>query len=315
MLLLFCLAGCNIKSEDNKCLYNDMYWGTSRENVIKEKGEPISYDADNNMQYYENFMDKFFYVSYCFDEKDKLNKIIVDTETSMEYSEIRNMLTEKYGEPSNEMLGDTDDDVKIADWFVGNTYINIFDFGGECDVWYSLYETDRYSNSGISSVAKEKAIVTTIQTTTVETTTETTTLPYLEIGNTGVVSKSQITLNNVGYDTVLYDDSGYYRMTAKDNCQYVLTYITIKNVGNEGISFRWIDNDFYCQLHTSDGLEYSPTTFFPWLDDSLENMSLNPLEEKSGFVAFSVPDEVINSDRDLFLVCSGYPDEIKFKVK
>lgn len=151
--------------------------------------------------------------------------------------------------------------------------------------------------------------------TTQETTTETTTLAYLSIGNTGVVSKSQITLNNVGYDTVLYDDSGYYRMTAKDNCQYVLTYITIKNVGNEGISFRWINNDFYCKLKTSDGLEYSPTSFFPYINDSLENMSLNPLEEKSGFVAFSVPDEVINSDRNLFLVCSGYPDEIKFKVK
>lgn len=151
--------------------------------------------------------------------------------------------------------------------------------------------------------------------TTKETTTETTTLPYLEIGNTGVVSKSQITLDSVGYDTVLYTDDGYHSISAKDNCQYVLTYITIKNVGNEIISFRWIDNDFYCQLHTSDGLEYSPTTFFPWLDDSLENMSLNPLEEKSGFVGFSVPNEVLNSERSLYLVCSGYPDEIKFKIK
>lgn len=156
---------------------------------------------------------------------------------------------------------------------------------------------------------------TTRVTTTIETTTETTTLPYLEIGNTGVVSKSQITLNDVGYDTVLFDDSGYYKVTAKENCQYVLTYITIKNIGSEGISFRWIDNDFYCSLETSDGLEYTPTSFFPWIDNSLENLGLNPLEEKSGFVGFSVPDEVLNSGRNLYLVCSGYPDELKFKLK
>ena len=104
-------------------------------------------------------------------------------------------------------------------------------------------------------------------------------------------------------------------MTANDNCQYVLAYITIKNIGKEITSFRWIDNDFYCQLHTSDGLEYSPTSFFPYINDSLENMSLNPLEEKSGFVGFSVPNEVINSNRELYLVCDGYPDKIRFKVK
>ncbi len=177
------------------------------------------------------------------------------------------------------------------------------------------------ANGEISTVAIEDTTQevttqeTTKTTTTRETTTETTTLAYLNIGNTGVVSKSQITLNDVGYDTVLYDDSGYYRMTAKDNCQYVLTYITIKNIGKDTVSFRWMNNDFYCRLHTSDGLEYSPTSFFPYINDSLENMSLNPLEEKSGFVGFSVPDEVINSDRDLYLVCSGYPDEVKFKIK
>lgn len=175
-------------------------------------------------------------------------------------------------------------------------------------------------NNEITTVSTETTtIITTEATTRIvttrETTTETTTLPYLEIGNTGVVSKSQITLNNVGYDTVLYTDDGYHTISAKDNCKYVLTYITIKNIGNESISFRWINNDFYCNLETSDGLEYSPTTFFPWLDDSLENMSLNPLEEKSGFVGFSVPDEVINSGRNLFLVCKSYPDEVKFKLK
>lgn len=189
----------------------------------------------------------------------------------------------------------------------------------------AINESNRKRNSvevdnEITTASTEATTITTTEattriTTTRETTTETTTLPYLEIGNTGVVSKSQITLNDVGYDTVLYDDSGYYKVTAKDNCQYVLTYITIKNIGSDGISFRWINNDFYCSLETSDGLEYTPTSFFPWIDESLENLGLNPLEEKSGFVGFSVPNEVLNSGRGLYLVCSGYPDEIKFKIK
>lgn len=172
-----------------------------------------------------------------------------------------------------------------------------------------------YKTGGFETTETTETTEETTYQITEETTTETTTIACLNIGDSGIISNSQITLNDIGYNTILYDDSGYYRMTAKDNCQYVLVYVTIKNIGKAITSFRWIDNDFYCKLYTSDGLEYSPTSFFPYINDSLENMSLNPLEEKSGFVGFSVPNEVINSNRELYLVCDGYPDEIKFKVK
>lgn len=318
MLLICTLIGCsNIKSEEDRCQYNDMFWGTTKENIIKEKGEPVVNNSDNSIRYYELYMGDFFYVSYCFDEQDKLNEIKINIGTSIEYGGIRNMLTEKFGEPSDEMIDQNNDGVKIADWFVGNTHISAYDIGGECDIWYSACSTNDFRDDINNSliIDGEINIVTTQETTYQETTTETTTLDYLSMGDSGTVSKSQITFDNVVYDTVLYTDDGYHTISAKDNCQYVLTYITIKNIGNEGISFRWINNDFYCSLLTSDGLEYSPSTFFPYINDSLENMSLNPLEEKSGFVGFSVPDEVINSDRDLYLVCSGYPDEVKFRIR
>lgn len=168
-------------------------------------------------------------------------------------------------------------------------------------------------NNGFAFQMTEETTEETTETTT-EMFTETTTVSFLDKGDSGIINNSQITLNDIGYNTTLYDDSGYYRMTTKDNCQYVLVYVTIKNIGKAITSFRWIDNDFYCKLYTSDGLEYSPTSFFPYIDDSLENMSLNPLEEKSGFIGFSVPNEVINSSRELYFVCDGY-GQIKFKVK
>ena len=156
---------------------------------------------------------------------------------------------------------------------------------------------------------------TTTEATTTETTTETTTMAFLSAGDSGIVSKSQVVLNRIECAKELHDDSGYYKITADDNCKYILVYITIKNIGKEATSFRWINNDFYCQLNTSDGLEYSPSSFFPYVGDSLENMSLNPLEERKGFVGFSVPDEVINSGRELYFVCDGYPDEVRFKIR
>ena len=143
----------------------------------------------------------------------------------------------------------------------------------------------------------------------------TTTMAFLSAGDSGIVSKSQVVLNRIECAKELHDDSGYYKITADDNCKYILVYITIKNIGKEATSFRWINNDFYCQLNTSDGLEYSPSSFFPYVGDSLENMSLNPLEERKGFVGFSVPDEVINSGRELYFVCDGYPDEVRFKIR
>ncbi len=139
MLLICTLIGCsNIKSENDRCQYNDMFWGTTKENIIKEKGEPVVNNSDNSIRYYELYMGDFFYVSYCFDEQDKLNEIKINIGTSIEYGDIRNMLTEKFGEPSDEMLDENNDGVNIADWFVGNTLISVFDVGGECDVWYSL---------------------------------------------------------------------------------------------------------------------------------------------------------------------------------
>lgn len=179
-------------------------------------------------------------------------------------------------------------------------------------VSYMIYRKN--NTVGTTAINTETTLLTTTTIlTTTENTTEATTKEY-SFNDTAVVSKSQITLNDVAYQNTVYSDDGYFYYTAKDGCQYVLAYVTIKNIGNNAISFRWIQDDFYCNLITSDGLEYSPTTFFPYCNDSLENLSLNPLESKSGFIGFSVPNEIINSDRTMYLQCDSYPDKVKFKL-
>lgn len=138
LVLLTCtLLGCsNIKTEENRCQFNDMYWLTDREDVIKEKGEPISYASDNSLQYYEQFMDKFFIVNYYFDEDNKLDEISIDTEGLLAYDDIKSEFVEKFGEPEEVA---TNDAVRDASWFVNNTYIAIFEFAEKCKVYYSFF--------------------------------------------------------------------------------------------------------------------------------------------------------------------------------
>lgn len=48
-LALICLMGCGSggnKDRENSCIYNGMYWGDEKEDIIAKKGEPISKEID-----------------------------------------------------------------------------------------------------------------------------------------------------------------------------------------------------------------------------------------------------------------------------
>ncbi len=125
MLLICTLIGCsNIKSEDNKCLYNDMYWGTSRENVIKEKGEPDSYYPNSTLQYNEKYMGNDCVANYFFDDDDKLEMIKVGGELKTTYKDIKSMFLESYGEPISEAKVEVDNSF-VANWEEGITTIQL----------------------------------------------------------------------------------------------------------------------------------------------------------------------------------------------
>ncbi len=168
------LVGCNMGStndgdsvssesreETDNCVYNDFYWGMDRNDIIKEKGEPTKYFPDDSMQYNEEFMGDSCTVNYCFDEEDKLNKIVVTSDTIEIYKEIKDKFIEEYGNPINDGMGGMG---YATNWKINNTDILLEESDGleMYAITYSLF-TDEYS------------IVTT------ETTTETTTVDDLKI--------------------------------------------------------------------------------------------------------------------------------------
>lgn len=127
------LVGCNMGStndensvssesrdEADNCVYNDFYWGMDRNDIIKEKGEPITYYPDNSIQYSEQFMEGECYARYCFDEKDNLNQIVVTSQNIDIYEDIKDKFIESFGSPISDGLGDLG---YTTNWKVSNTDI------------------------------------------------------------------------------------------------------------------------------------------------------------------------------------------------
>lgn len=134
MLAVLCLTACGFagsKNEENSCLYNSMYWGTSKEDVIDVKGEPVAYLSDDIIQYDEQFIGTKCETQYCFN-KGKLNKIIVSGDTLYEYDYIKDMYVERFGEPVFEEVAE--DDILITEWAKDNTVIRLT--GGEKSFTY-----------------------------------------------------------------------------------------------------------------------------------------------------------------------------------
>lgn len=135
ILAVLCLTACGSyeesKNEEKSCLYNSMYWGISKEDVIAEKGAPQSYVSDDIIQYDEQFIGTKCETQYCFNE-GMLNKIIVSGDTLYEYDDIKDMYVERFGEPVSEDVDDND--ILITEWTKDDTVIRLT--GGEKSFTY-----------------------------------------------------------------------------------------------------------------------------------------------------------------------------------
>lgn len=129
------------KQSENSCVYNDLYWGTDRDDIIAEKGEPDSYYPNYTIQYNEQFINEDCNTCYYFDSDCKLNEIETGKDTTRSYEDIKNTLIEMYGEPLNDGL---DEFGYVADWKVNNTYIKLLvdENFGYYTVYYSLNPID-----------------------------------------------------------------------------------------------------------------------------------------------------------------------------
>lgn len=131
LMLIFIFIGCSkndVNDEsnqqpENSCIYNDMYWGTDREDILAERGEPYSNYPNSTLEYTEKFMGEDCEVSYVFDENNKLKTILVSGDTRRTYEDIKDLFIQTNGEPLKEEVAV--DDSFVANWEVGNTVIQL----------------------------------------------------------------------------------------------------------------------------------------------------------------------------------------------
>ncbi|MCD8375573.1 MAG: DUF4352 domain-containing protein [Oscillospiraceae bacterium] len=87
---------------------------------------------------------------------------------------------------------------------------------------------------------------------------------------------------------------------ASEGCKFVKVNMTITNTGTELDYFQSFST--YAKVVYGE-YEYSPT-MMTGVDEDLTYESVNPLITVSGFLAFEIPDEVINSGETLSMVVS-----------
>ncbi len=136
------------------CEFNNMKWGTQKERVIKKLGKPVSVD-DNNILYYDFFMDNSCDVWYYFNSDNRLNKINVNLRDAVIYNDLKSKFTEKYGKPKHE---ENDSDLRVAEWGIGHTTIDVFLFDGESHVEYSFAEKQYEDISKSEDVSHEETV-------------------------------------------------------------------------------------------------------------------------------------------------------------
>lgn len=115
------------------------------------------------------------------------------------------------------------------------------------------------------------------------------------LGTDVEIDSFSIRINSGAEKDRIYSDSGYFYYDPEEGAKYIVLSISVKNIDKTMESFQ-VSN---FQLYTSDGVRYSPSSLI-MADDFFYIESMNPGIEKSGYVAFQVPQEV--SISDLYLV-------------
>lgn len=127
------------------------------------------------------------------------------------------------------------------------------------------------------------------------------------LGNTVTLNDFEITVDS-WEATKKIVSSAYTSFNSDEGSTYIVVTLSIKNVGtsaNTLISTYPIGRDAaIAKIYYQGEYEYSGTNLLGYSEDIHDNR-LNPLESKTGVLAFSLPDEAAGSSALTFVLSAG----------
>ena len=138
----------------------------------------------------------------------------------------------------------------------------------------------------------------------------------LQTGDTAAIGNWEITLDGVQAQDKISDDTGFGSFVPDEGNTYQVVSMTIKNVGTAIDSFLPMfstNEDLRVRMIFDGTYEYSATTLL--MGDDLMSAALNPLTTKSGILAFSLPNEVMESTEPLTLKFFNDDETVEFQIR
>lgn len=127
------------------------------------------------------------------------------------------------------------------------------------------------------------------------------------LGDTITLGNWEITVTDFSFKAELESDYSTITYPAGEGNQYGVAYVTVTNTGTEADNFlptySFSSKDVRAKIYYQDEYEYSGTIILGYSKD-LHDSHMNPLTEKTGILAFSVPDSVADDDGKLVLTFS-----------
>lgn len=138
----------------------------------------------------------------------------------------------------------------------------------------------------------------------------------LSIGDEGTLGDWGVTVTNAQIvDSI--SDNKYTGFKPEDGSKYLLIDITIANNGKTAGSFLpsyGFGDDVSAKITYQGDYEFSATNLLGYSKD-IHDATLNPLSNKSGSVAFEIPDNVAASTDELILTFQSGNKKLNFKVR
>lgn len=135
---------------------------------------------------------------------------------------------------------------------------------------------------------------------------------YKSIGDTVRLGEWVVTLESASFESKVPAGEILEHSPEKGSLFYVIK-MHIKNEGTEPGEFLSTFSTDQIRLEYAEKYKYSASYLLG--SDDLHDVTLNPMQEKDGLVAFEMPENVSEDDKPIVLVFRQDHDEVKVKLR